>query len=106
VISSKEYPEIEGCNQTSLSDCSAWRSLLLSSIFDVMNQVVLGSWPSVHAAYQASEENIGVPITSVYNKINGTEPNVSAQLARYVVEKAEPVIQELVGTTGGPFLGF
>ena len=82
------------------------RNLVFSSIFDVMNQVVLGSRPSVHAAYQASEEKIGVSITSVYNKINGIEPNVSAQLVRYVVEKAEPVIQELIGTTGGPFPGF
>ncbi len=45
------------------------RNLLFSSIFDIMNQVVLGSRPSVHAAYQASEEKVGVTITSVYNKI-------------------------------------
>ena len=60
------------------------RNLLFSSIFDIMTQVVLGSRPSVHAAYQASEEKVGVTITSVYNKINGIEPNVSNQLSGYV----------------------
>jgi len=30
--------------------------------------------------YQASAEEIGVSVTSVYNKINGIEPNISAEL--------------------------
>ena len=42
------------------------RELLFSSVFDLMSQVVCGTQRSVHAAYQASEEEIGVSITSVY----------------------------------------
>jgi len=38
-----------------------------------MSKVVLGSHRSVHAAYQATEEDIGVSITSVYNKLKGGE---------------------------------
>ena len=47
------------------------KELLFSSIFDIMSQVVRGSHHSVHAAYQASKEDISVSITSVYNKLNG-----------------------------------
>jgi len=35
-----------------------------------MSLVVCGIRPSVHAAYQASAEEIGVSVTSVYNKIS------------------------------------
>ena len=50
------------------------RDLLFSTLFDRMSQVVQGSQRSVHAAFQASIEDIGVSITSVYNKLNGIEP--------------------------------
>jgi len=50
------------------------KDLLFSSVLDIMSQVVRGSYPSVNAAYQASKEDIGVSITSVYNKLNGIEP--------------------------------
>ena len=36
------------------------RELLFSSVFDIMSQVVCGTRPSVHAAYQASEAGIGL----------------------------------------------
>jgi hypothetical protein len=82
------------------------RDLLFSSIFELTSQVVLGSRPSIHAAYQASDGNIGVSITSVYNKLNGIEPNISAELVRYAVHKAEPVVTELVNKTDSPLPGF
>jgi hypothetical protein len=43
------------------------KDLMFSTIFDVMSQVVCGSRHSVHAAYQASTQDIGVSITSLYN---------------------------------------
>ncbi|MGB5156583.1 MAG: transposase [Desulfobacterales bacterium] len=82
------------------------RDLLFSSIFELTSQVVLGSRPSIHAAYQSSDGNIGVSITSVYNKLNGIEPNISAELVRYAVHKAEPVVKELVNKTDTPLPGF
>jgi hypothetical protein len=39
---------------------------LFSSLFDIMSQVVCGTHRSVHAAYQASAEDIGVSITSPF----------------------------------------
>ena len=47
------------------------KDLLFSSVFDIMTQVVSGSRPTVSAAHQASKEEIGVSVTSVYNKLNG-----------------------------------
>ncbi len=41
------------------------KDLLFSSFFDIMSLVVHGRHRSVHAAYQASKEDICVSITSV-----------------------------------------
>lgn len=73
------------------------KDLLFSTIFDLMSQVVQGSQPSVHAAFQASTEDIGVSVTSVYNKLNGIETETSAELVRYASEQVEPIIIELLG---------
>jgi hypothetical protein len=61
------------------------REFLFSSVFNRMNKVVCGSQRSVHAAYQAAVEGIGVSIVSVYNKLNGLEVSTSAGLVRYAV---------------------
>jgi len=81
------------------------KDLLFSSVFDIMSQVVCGSHHSVHAAYQASKEEISVSITSVYNKLNGIETNTSAQLVRYAAEQVEPIIKKLGGTVRSPLPG-
>jgi len=62
------------------------RDLLFSTVFDIVSEVVRGSHRSVHAAYQDKKENIGVSITSVYNKLNGMEPKISANLVRYAAK--------------------
>ena len=43
------------------------RELLFSSLVQLMSEVVLGVQPSVHAAYQADKEAIGVSTTALYN---------------------------------------
>jgi len=40
--------------------------LLFSSVFAIMSQVVCGHHPSVHSTFQASKEQIGVSVTSLY----------------------------------------
>ena len=49
------------------------RTLLFSTVFDLMSQVVCGIQPSMHAAYQADVANLSVSIKSVYNKLNGID---------------------------------
>jgi hypothetical protein len=82
------------------------RELLFSSVFDIMSQVVCGSRPSVHAAYQASKEDIRVSITSLYNKLNGIEATTSAELVRYAAGEIKPVIENLEGSQEPLLPGF
>jgi hypothetical protein len=81
------------------------KDLLFASLFDIMSQVVQGSRRSVHAAYQASREDICVSITSVYNKLNGIETDTSAELVRYAARQVEPIIRKLGGTNPDPLPG-
>jgi hypothetical protein len=81
------------------------KDLLFSTVFDITSQVVCGSRNSVHAAYQASTEDIGVSITSLYNKLNGIETNTSAELVRFAARQVEPVIEKLGGTMHSPLPG-
>ena len=82
------------------------RNLLFSTVFELMTEVVLGQQPSVHAAHQAREETIGVSVTSVYNKLNGLEPAVTAGLVRFAAEQAEALIEELGGARPAPLPGW
>lgn len=81
------------------------RNLLFSTLFNLMSQVVQGSQPSVHAAFQASTEDISVSITSIYNKLNGIEPETSAALVRYASGQVEPIIRNLQGKQLSPLPG-
>ena len=49
------------------------RTLLFSTVFDLMSQVVCGIQPSMHAAYQAKVAEVGVSIKSVYKKWSEVE---------------------------------
>ncbi len=71
------------------------RELMFSSVVDLMGQVVLGVQPSVHAAYQAQAEKLGVSSTAVYDKLNRVELRVSAELVRDSARQAAPVIRAL-----------
>ncbi len=74
------------------------RELLFSTLVNLISLVVCGIRPSVHAAYQASALEIGVSLTSVYNKLNGIEPTISAQLVRETASQLEATIRHLKGT--------
>lgn len=74
------------------------RDLLFSTVFDLMSQVVCGSHKSLHAAYQASAQEIGVSVTSIYNKVNGVETETSASLVRYSADVTAPIIERMGGT--------
>ena len=71
------------------------RELLFSSLVQLMSEVVLGVHPTVHAAYQANKDAIGVSTTALYNKLNRVETGVSAALVRDSAALAEPVVKAL-----------
>ena len=79
------------------------RRLLFSSLFELMTQVVLRQQPSVHAACRAAVGEIGVSVTSVYNKLNGLEVGLSAGLVEYAAAQAAVLVEEL-GATHAPLL--
>ena len=80
-----------------VSDKQYTRDLLFSSLFGLISQVVCGSHKSVHAAYQASPEEIGVSVVAVYDKLKRMETETSAALVRYAVSQATPLIEALGG---------
>jgi IS4 transposase len=69
--------------------------LLFSTIVDLMTRVVCGVRPSLHAAYQAQPEEIGVAVKSVYNKVNGVETQVSQQLVRQTAQRMLAIVRDL-----------
>ena len=71
------------------------RAVLFSSVVDLMGQVVLGVQPSVHAAYQAQADQLGVSDQAIYDKLRQVELRVSAELVRDAARQASPVIGEL-----------
>jgi IS4 transposase len=71
------------------------RELLFSSVVQLMSEVVLGVQPSVHAAYQAHKEELGVSTTALYNKLDRVETAVAAALVRDSARLATPVVQAL-----------
>ncbi|MEW6753468.1 MAG: transposase [Candidatus Latescibacterota bacterium] len=73
------------------------RELLFYTVFELMSHVVCGMQRSVHAAFQKTLREVGVSVASVYNKLNGIEPAVSAALVCYSREEMAPVLLRLGG---------
>ncbi len=78
------------------------RATFVLDRFELMTEVVCRQQPLVNAAYQARSEDIGVSVTSVYNKLNGLEPMVTAKLVRFASEQAGALIEQLGGAKSGP----
>jgi hypothetical protein len=71
------------------------RELLFSSLVGLMCQVVCGVRRSICAAYQQDSHNISVSLTSVYNKLQGVEDQVSAELLRCNAAKLKQVMEKI-----------
>ncbi len=71
------------------------RELLFSTTVDLMSLVSLGLSPSVHAAAKSMGEQLNVAVQSVYNKLNGVEPQVVRALVSGSAERLVPVVQAL-----------
>lgn len=73
------------------------RTLLFSTVVDLMGTVVCNIRPAIRAAFQADAESIGVSLRAVYDKIGRTEPGVSAELVRHTARTLGPVITAMGG---------
>ncbi|MGJ5634899.1 transposase [Nostoc sp. CALU 1950] len=74
------------------------KELLFSTVVEMMNTVTCGIRPSIHAAYQAKTSQRNVSVTSVYNKLNAMETDVSAELVRETGTSMEAIIRHLNGS--------
>jgi IS4 transposase len=82
------------------------RELLFSSVVDLMGMVVGKIRPSIRAAYEAVADTLPVTLTSIYNKINATEPSVVAELVRRTADRLRTVIDTMGGGLPAPLPGY
>jgi len=82
------------------------RTLLFSSIFELMNLVIFKTFPSVNAAYQEEGKQTGVSITSVYNKLSGIRVDTSAALVRETASEMTKIIDTLDGARASLLPGY
>jgi hypothetical protein len=68
------------------------RELLFSTVVSLLLEVVCGSRKAVTAAYQAMAEAIPVSIQAVYDKLQGVEPAVAAELVRYTAREGQAIM--------------
>jgi hypothetical protein len=73
------------------------RTVLFSTVYDMLSQVVFRIKPSVRAAYRDQEDQVGASLISVYSKLNGVETHTSAELVRYSASELTPLIEQLEG---------
>ncbi len=71
--------------------------LMFSTVADIMGQVVCQIHPSVNAAYIDRQEEMGVTVKSVYDKLKGIETPVSRALVRDTARRMQAIITQ----TGG-----
>src|ERR1700683_1468590 len=82
------------------------RELTFSSVVDLMGQVVTSAFPSVRAAYLDKSFGISVSLTSLYNKLQGIEPTVTAQLVQHTAQQLQPLLEQTGGLLPEPIPGY
>jgi IS4 transposase len=82
------------------------RDLFFSTLVRLMSEVVLGVSSSVRAAYLEAEEKVPVSITAVYDKLQGVETAVSAELVRDSARQLGPIVRRLKGRAARMLPGY
>jgi hypothetical protein len=65
------------------------RTLLFSSVVELMSAVVLGVEPAVYAAYRKRRHTLQVSDQAVYDKLDGMELGLSAALVKDAAQQAQ-----------------
>lgn len=73
------------------------KQLLFSQAVAVMAAVATRAHSSVHSAYLAMKDKLGVSTTALYGKLNRLEPGVSASLVRETACEAAQIIDQMPG---------
>jgi IS4 transposase len=80
--------------------------LLFSTVVATFALVVGGIRKSVLTAYKATRDQFSVSVTSLYNKLQGVEPQVSQALVRLTAQRLQAVQAELVEPPQGPLANY
>lgn len=80
--------------------------LLFSTCVDLMTLVVARVRKSVHAAYRAQAEQVGVSVRSVYNKLAGIEPHVSECMTATTAADLADVMKQMRVRPQAPLPGY
>ena len=73
------------------------RTVVFSTVYDILSQVVFRIKPSVRAAYRDHEDKVGASLISLYNKLHGVETHTSAALVRSSAAALAPWVEQLDG---------
>ena len=68
------------------------RPLWFSSVYEWMNEVVFCIKPSIDAAYQGRQGQVGTSVRAVYNKLQGIELSTASALVGDSNESLRPVM--------------
>jgi IS4 transposase len=71
------------------------RSLLFSTVVDLLATVTFGFRPSIHAAVKAAGATLPVSLTALYDKINRTEPALVRAMVREGAQRLAGVLAAL-----------
>ena len=82
------------------------RTMLFSSLTNLMSEIVLGKQPSVNAAYKKLKDDIGVSLTAVYNKLDRVEPRISQALVRHSYQQVLEIRKDLGGNRQNEVPGY
>lgn len=73
------------------------RSLLFSTVVDLLASVTFGFRPSIHAAVKAAGATLTVSLTALYDEINRTEPALVPAMVREGAPRLAGVLAALTG---------
>lgn len=71
------------------------KTLMFSTLAEIMGLVALRIQPSVHAAYQAKQAEAAVTAKAVYDKLQRIAPCVSRALVRDTAERLEQILEKI-----------
>lgn len=89
-----------------VSEVQYERTLMFSSLAEMMSAVVLSKQASVNAAYKKMKDELGVSLNAVYGKLDRVEPRISKALVRYAYQQVVAIRKEFRGTPQNDIPGY
>ena len=71
------------------------KTLLFSTVAEIMGLVALRIRPSVHAAFQARKEEVAVTAKALYDKLQRMEPRISQAVVRHTAAGLRPILEAM-----------